>query len=229
MAGEVYHRLSRVLGDLAVDMQAQSGTPDTLRTIVDAAAHIVPGARWAGISLIQGRRVIAEVPTDPIVAKLDDLQSEIGDGPCFTALREHYTVHIADMTTDTRWPQFARQATELGVRSLLSFQLFVRSENLGALNLYAGEPGVFSDDSIDVGTILAQHAAVALMGATAETQFQTALASRDLIGQAKGLLMHRDNLTGLQAFNLLVRASKETNVKLVEVARWLVEEHEGRL
>jgi GAF domain-containing protein len=227
MAGDVHHRLARLLGDLAVDMQAQSGTADTLRAIVDAAAHIVPGARWAGISTIHGRRVVAEVPTDPIVAKLDDLQSELGDGPCLTALREHHTVHIADMTTDGRWPQFAQQATELGVRSLLSFQLFVRSENLGALNLYAGEPDVFSDDSVDVGTILAQHAAVAMIGAAAETNFQAALASRDVIGQAKGLLMHRDHLTGLQAFNLLAKASKETNIKLVDVARWLVEEHES--
>ncbi|OBF28909.1 response regulator receiver protein [Mycobacterium sp. ACS1612] len=229
MGGDVHHRLARLLGDLAVDMQAQSGTADTLHTIVDAAAHIVPGARWAGISRIHARRVFAEVPTDPIVAKLDDLQSELGDGPCLTALREHQTVHIADMTTDLRWPQFAQQATELGVRSLLSFQLFVRSETLGALNLYAGEPDVFSDDSVDVGTILAQHAAVAMIGATAETNFQAALASRDVIGQAKGLLMHRDHLTGLQAFNLLAKASKETNIKLVDVARWLVEEHEDEM
>jgi GAF domain-containing protein len=169
---------------------------------------------------------VAEVPTDPIVTKLDELQSELGDGPCLTALRDRHTVQIDDMSTDTRWPQFARQATELGVYSLLSFQLFVRSKNLGALNLYGDEAGVFAEDSIEIGTILAQHAAVAMVGADAETQFQTALASRDVIGQAKGILMHRDNLTGLQAFGVLASASKETNVKLADVARWLVAEHE---
>jgi len=227
MGGDAGHRLAHILGDLAVEMQAQTGTADTLRVIVDAAAHVVPGARWSGISRIQGRRVIAEVPTDPIVAKLDDLQTELGDGPCLTALREHHTVHIDDMSVDTRWPQFARQATELGVLSLLSFQLFVRSGSLGALNVYASEAGVFSQDSIDVGTILAQHAAVAMIGRTAENNFQAALASRDVIGQAKGILMHRDNLTGLQAFGVLTRASKDTNIKLVDVARWLVNEHES--
>jgi hypothetical protein len=117
----------------------------------------------------------------------------------------------------------------LGVHSLLSFQLFVRSENLGALNLYGGAAGVFSDDSVQGGMILAQHAAVALAGTTAENHFHAALDSRDVIGQAKGLLMHGDHLTGLQAFNMLVQASKETNIKLVEVARWLVEEHEHGL
>jgi GAF domain-containing protein len=138
-------------------------------------------------------------------------------------------VRIDDMSTETRWPEFNRQAKELGVHSLLSFQLFVRSKNLGALNLYAGEPGVFTDDSVEVGTILAQHAALAMAGATAENHFQSALASRDLIGQAKDILMVRNNLTGLQAFTMLTRASQETNLKLVDVARWLVAEHEDRL
>lgn len=155
-------------------MQAQQGSEATLRAIVEAAARVVPGARWAGISLIRGREIVAEVPTDPIVAKLDELQSELGEGPSLTALREHHTVHIEDMSTETRWPEFCRQAIELGVRSLLSFQLFVRSENLGALNLYADEGDVFSDDSTEIGTILAQHAAVAMVGAAHETQFRSA-------------------------------------------------------
>lgn len=71
-------QLAQTLGDLAVRMQAQKDTADTPRAIVDAAAHIVPGARWAGISMIQGRQVVAQVPTDPIVAKLDELQNELG-------------------------------------------------------------------------------------------------------------------------------------------------------
>jgi hypothetical protein len=71
-------------------MQAQTGTGETLHTIVEAAADIVPGARWVGISLIQGRKVLAKTSTDPIVAKLDELQSELGDGPSLTVLREHH-------------------------------------------------------------------------------------------------------------------------------------------
>jgi hypothetical protein len=136
MAADTSHRLARTPGDLAVAMQGQKGTADTLRAIVDAAPHIVPGARWAGISMIYGRQVEAKVPTDPIVAKLDELQSELGDGPCLPALRDHHTIQIDDMSADMRWPQFARQAMELGVHSLLSFQLFVRSQTLGALNLW---------------------------------------------------------------------------------------------
>lgn len=68
------------------------------------------------------------------------------------------------MAANDRWPKFDARAAELGVRSLLSFQLFVQSENLGALNIYGGEPGVFSADSTEIGLILAQHAAVAMVG-----------------------------------------------------------------
>jgi GAF domain-containing protein len=229
MPGKSGHILAQTLGDLAVEMQAQADSTDTLNTIVRAAAEIIPGARWAGISLIEGRRVVPKVPTDPIVAKLDDLQTNLGDGPCLSALREQRTVLIKDIATDGRWPQFADQAASLGVHSVLSFQLFVRHDNLGALNLYGTESHGFTDDSVEIGLIVAQHAAVAMAGSAAEGQFQTGLASRDIIGQAKGLLMQRDGLSGVQAFALLTRASQETNMKLADVADWLVSEHEKGL
>jgi GAF domain-containing protein len=229
MADQPLERLAEVFGDLAVEMQAQKGSTDTLQSIVEAAPKVVPGARWAGISLVQGTKIVSEVPTSRSVAELDQLQSDLNQGPCLTALREYHTVHIDDMRTETRWPDFGREAQQRGMRSMLSFQLFVRSENLGALNLYSDEPGAFSEDSFLIGEILAQHAAVAMIGAAAETQFENALATRDVIGQAKGMLMQRDNLTGLQAFSLLTRASQQTNVKLVDVARWLVNEHESKL
>ncbi|MGZ5390740.1 MAG: ANTAR domain-containing protein [Mycobacterium sp.] len=65
-----------------------------------------------------------------------------------------------------------------------------------------------------------------MVGSNAEAQFRAGLASRDVIGQAKGLLMQRNNVTGVQAFAMLTRASQETNTKLVEVAHWLVDDHE---
>jgi hypothetical protein len=75
-------RLARTLGELAVDMQAQADTAALLRTIVDASVMVVPGARWAGISLVEGRNIIPRVPTDPVVAELDELQRAMDDGPC---------------------------------------------------------------------------------------------------------------------------------------------------
>lgn len=204
-------------------MQAKPGSGNTLRSIVKAAVDIVPGAHCAGISLVEGRKVTAEAPTDPIVVELDDLQTALGDGPCITALRDHHTVHIADMATETRWPQFTRHATDMGVGSLLSFQLFVQLKNLGALNLYGLKAHAFTDDSIDFGRVLAQHAAVAMIGAEAEDQFKTALGSRDVIGQAKGILMERFDIDALAAFELLQRLSQRTNTPLRDIAQQVVD------
>ncbi len=214
--------MAQALGDLALTMQDQMGTTSTLEAVVKGAVGIVPGARWAGVSLIEGRQVIPEAPSDPLVARLDTLQTELNQGPCLSALREHHTVLIDDMTTETRWPKFTAAAAELGVRSLLSFQLFVPRQNLGALNLYGGEPGVFSDDSHHVGGIVAQHASVALFGAEAETHFEQALSSRDEIGQAKGIIMERFKIDHMAAFHLLVKLSQEANVKLTDIARRIV-------
>jgi GAF domain-containing protein len=171
----------------------------------------------------------AQVPTSALVAELDQLQTELDEGPCLSALREHHTVHIDDMSAETRWPGFARAARQRGVLSLMSFQLFIHSENLGALNLYGDQPGGFSEESVLVGGVLAQHAAVAMIGAANVTQSQDALATRDIIGQAKGMLMQRQKLSGVQAFGLLIRASQQTNMKLVDIARWLVAQHESGL
>jgi GAF domain-containing protein len=221
--------LAEALGDFAVEMQAQPGTDATLKIIVAATVGLIPEASWAGISLIENRQVRPAVPTDEIAEALDHLQTKLGEGPMFDALYEHPTVHIPDLAQETRWPRFVAEATGRGVRCMLSLRLFTSSRSLGALNVYGSAPGVFSEESVNTAEILAQHAAVGVAGAAAQEQFQAALASRDLIGQAKGILMQRDGLTGLQAFATLTNASQQTNIKLIDVARWLINEHEIKL
>ena len=222
-------QLVQIFGDLAVTLEEQPDAESTLEAIVASSVDLVPGARWAGISMIEGRQVRPRVPTDPLVAELDQLQTTLDDGPCLDALHEHHTVEIQNMTTEMRWPQFTHAAAERGVRSMLSFQLFVHSGTLGALNLYGGETNVFDEDSHVMGLVLAHHASAALAGANAESQLHRALDSRDVIGQAKGLLMQRNGVTGLHAFKMLVKASQDTRSKLIDVARWLVDTHETGL
>jgi GAF domain-containing protein len=223
---ETSRKWAEILGHLAVEMQAQGDAQAMLRTICAAAVRNIPGASWAGISLINGHTVRPVIPTGDVAEELDEAQTELAEGPALSAIREHHTIHIADLANETRWPGFAATAIELGVRSMLSFRLFVESGSIGALNIYGATPKAFTEESIAIGEILAQHAAVALAGTAALEQFQTALASRDIIGQAKGILMQRGNLTGQQAFAALTRTSQETNVKLVDVAQLLVAEHE---
>ncbi|WP_304108665.1 GAF and ANTAR domain-containing protein [Mycolicibacterium bacteremicum] len=214
--------LAQQLADLAVNMQDQSDTEATLHAVVKGAVNLVPGVRWAGISLIDGRAVRPRVPSDPIVEKLDTLQTELDEGPCLTALREHRTVMIEDMGAEQRWPRYCRAASEHGAQSMLYFQLYVLRQNLGALNLYGGEPGLFAEDSMFVGSLLAQHASVALFSAESEGHFGAALASRDVIGQAKGVIMERFKIDAKAAFELMVKLSQDSNVKLIDVARKLV-------
>ncbi len=110
-----------------------------------------------------------------------------------------------------------------GVRSLLSFRLFVRRGSLGALNLYGGETKVFDEESILVGEVLAQHASVALARLNSEARFQRALDSRDIIGQAKGLLMQRQGLSEQVAYEKLRKTAMDKSLKVVEVAQRMLD------
>jgi len=162
--------------------------------------------------------VESRAPTGKLPLEIDRLQQDLSEGPCLDAVFEHPTVHLDDIHEEARWPRFSRLAAENGLGSLLSFQLFVIGDNLGALNLYATQPHAFDEASESVGLVFASHAAIALAGAQQEERLRTAIAGRDLIGQAKGILMERFRLTADQAFQALARVSMATNRKVREVA-----------
>ncbi|HEX8629271.1 MAG TPA: GAF and ANTAR domain-containing protein [Catenuloplanes sp.] len=216
--------LAVILSDLARMFHEQQNVEDTLRGIVEAAVGTVPGAQHAALSMIESRRVVkTRAGTDDLVYRVDQAQYDSGEGPCLSALYDQRTVRLSNMAAETRWPGFTARAAALGVGSMLSFQLYAQQDNLGALNLYSADTDAFDDESEHVGLLFAAHAAVAVVDARQQQQMSHAMAVRDLIGQAKGILMERHKLTGDEAFALLVRASQHTNVKLHEVARELVE------
>lgn len=127
------------------------------------------------------------------------------------------------MATESRWPLFSARAAQKGVGSMLAFQLYVEGDNLGALNLFSRDVGGFDDRSVTVGEMFAAHAAVAYSAAQREAALERALVSRELVGQAQGILMERRRLRSDRAFAALQRSSQDRNVKLAEVARRLVE------
>ncbi|SNS33409.1 GAF domain-containing protein [Geodermatophilus saharensis] len=215
--------LSQRLADLAREMQHQTDATAVMGTIVSAVRGTIPGADEATISLVQGRRrVLSAAATGERARRFDDLQQEVGQGPCLDAMYEHVTVRVDDLATDPRWPELARRATaELGVAGMLCFQLFVHESDLGALNLLARRPGAFTDESERVGLLFASHAAIAVADAQDLHHITTALASRDVIGQAKGILMERYKITADVAFALLAKTSQDSNRKLTEVAEHL--------
>jgi GAF domain-containing protein len=211
--------LASELVNLARSLEAEDDTDAMLADLVAAAVAQVGGAEEGSISMVVGRRdVTSRYATSELPARVDALQSETAEGPCLSAVYEHQTVRANDLTQDDRWPNFAGRAVEVGAASMLSFQLYVEGDNLGALNLYSRQPEAFDDESEHIGLMLAAHGAVAMAGALQQDQLRTSVETRDLIGQAKGILMERHKVDARQAFSALLRISQDTNRKLRDVA-----------
>jgi hypothetical protein len=206
---------------------------ETLTQIVAAATETVPGADAGGISVTEDGQVTSRNPTTPRVTKLDQLQSELREGPCITAIEEPAedgVIVAQDLAEDDarRWPRFAPQAVDAGYRAVLSTQLSATPTMRAALNLYARQPAVFDTASRQIAGLFGVQAAILLYGSEQAGQLQRAVDSRDVIGQAKGILMERFTLDDDEAFQMLVRSSQDTNLKLVEVATWLRDDARDR-
>ena len=208
---------------LARALQQQDDPHSTLVEVVRAAVALIPGAEEGSISLVLGRqRVMSEAASGELPRVVDALQQEVGQGPCLDAAYLHELVRVPDMATAQQWPDFAPRALAAGAASMLAFQLYVEGDNLGALNLYARSPHAFDEESEHVGLLFASHAAIAYDSARRRSLLHRSVATRQLIGQAQGILMERHKITDDQAFALLVRASQHSNVKLRDIAEQLV-------
>jgi GAF domain-containing protein len=190
----------------------------TLAAILSSVTSAVAGADHAGLNLLTRGRFEPQATLGPAPAPLDALQQRSGTGPCIDASRDQVSVEIDDMTRDERWPEFAAAAVDLGVRSMLCVPLWVDDRRLGSLSLYADTAEAFDATAKRLADLYATHAAVALLDAQRTDQLRRALASRDLIGQAKGVLMERHRITADAAFAMLTDASKNTNRKVTDIA-----------
>ncbi|MBG6226223.1 transcriptional regulator with GAF, ATPase, and Fis domain [Arthrobacter sp. CAN_A2] len=215
--------LATDLAELARSLQQEPDSDAILGGFVHAALELIPGVDEASVSVVLGRKDVgSRAPSGGLPERIDALQMETGEGPCLEAAYEHRTVRVPDMAIEKRWPLFARRATEAGARGMLSIQLWVKGDNLGALNLYSYRANAFTDESENVGLLVASHAAVAFAEAEKARQLHAAVDSRDVIGQAKGILMERHKITGEQAFIVLSMASQRTHLKLWDVADHLI-------
>ncbi|WIX76711.1 GAF and ANTAR domain-containing protein [Amycolatopsis carbonis] len=215
--------LSSVLGAIARTLQAEPDVETTLAAIVKAAVDHVAGAEYAGISLVQDGRIRTVAPTSELVATVDEIQSRTGQGPCLDAIAQHEIFRTGNLSDERRWPAFAPEAAQTGIRSMLAYRLFVTETTLGALYLCSSRVDAFSERTEQDGLVFASHAAIALVGAQTEAQLHVAIDSRGVIGMAKGILMERHDLDAVQAFRMLVESSQASNMKLHEVAAWLVD------
>lgn len=192
-----------------------------LTTVVSSALVLVPDADAAGLTLVDDGDVPASV-----VGTLDALQGGCGEGPAATVLADapgDGTVLVEDFAgpDGDRWPRFAPRALEAGYRSMISVLLEVEGAPRGTVNLYGGPPRAFDARARRGAGLFAITAGTLLLGVEQVAVLERAVASRDVIGRAKGVLMERLGIDEDAAYAKLVDALQHTNLKLVDVARWL--------
>jgi GAF domain-containing protein len=204
--------------------RSETDSETVLAELAEHAAAEVPGAQHAGITLTRNAKNIETPATTGIYpVLLDKIQQRHAEGPCLTAAWEEKVVYVADLETDRRFPLYRQDAlAETPIRSIMAFQMFIAGETMGALNVYSEHPNAFGPDSKAIGLVFAAHSSVAWNAARRDEQFKRALASRDVIGQAKGMIMERYGVDAVQAFELLRKLSQDSNVPLIQVATELV-------
>jgi GAF domain-containing protein len=228
-AAEALERLGRLsLRELSME--------SLLQTVADMAKTVMPGNPEASVTLVVKDTPSTVTYTGQLALDLDETQYERGHGPCLHSARTGELTEIADTRTDPRWRDYTARAVEHGNLSSLSIPLNIDEDErvTGALNIYARRPDAFDDDSRATATKFGPYAAVAAGNLYAyqsardmADNLQTALESRAVIDQAKGVLIERYKLTPDQAFQLLAQASMNANHKVRDVADHLV--HTGEL
>ncbi len=215
--------LAQEFGAIARILIAEADPGATLLRIVSLAVETIDGCEHAGISVIEGNTVTSPASSDEVPAIVDRIQSETGEGPCVDAIKEHEMFQTGRLSEELRWPAFTPRAVlESRIESILSLRLFTEGTTMGALNLYSTQPDAFDDRDVAVATVFAAHAAVAWSTSQTIENLKAGMVTRQLIGQAVGLLMVRQDMSEADALDALRRASQRLNVKLHQLAESIV-------
>lgn len=230
--------LSMQFAELATALLHAQTVAEVLDQVVHATTRVVPSADVVSITLRSPEgRFHTPVETDPIAVTLDELQYSHREGPCHDAAEPSGPAvsYCPNLRLDTRWPNWGPAAADLGVGAVLAVAL-VPTPNpprlSGALNVYSRDPYGLDGADHDQVLLLATHASLAVARTTAVTQAQLreehlrqAIDSRDVIGQAKGIIMSRRGISADEAFDILRRTSQQLNVKLAQLAQTLTTMH----
>ena len=228
-SGDELTDIETTFSEVAIALFAAGSVQGTLDKIVELAVVAVERCQDAGILAAgDGEAPTTLAASSPLAVMLDQLQLDAGGGPCLDSAHSGSTIYVEDLVGDRRWPEFAAPAVDAGIRSVLGYAL--ATETPGALNLYASVPDAFGPHDRAQALLFATLARLALetaqerdVDAARTVNLTEALRTRELIGQAQGILIEREHITGEQAFEVLRRASQHLNVKLREVAATLVE------
>jgi hypothetical protein len=218
----------------ARDLLAIDDIDEALRRVLKFTVDAVSGCHWASVTIYRNGRVDQTIVTDPVAAELDASQLTTALGPAPEALHTEHPVYAPRLVDSPRWPELSATAARVGAASALSHGLFLNQEArwsvLGVLTLYSETPEAFRDEDREFITIVSAYLSVAIGIAQRNDDIQRreaalhrGLTTRDVIGQAKGILMERRRMSAGEAFDLLRRASQRLNRKLADVAQQLAE------
>ena len=221
---------------LAGILVAEQNLEATLAQVLGLACAAMPGGDMGGVTLLEREGPSTAVATDQAARRVDEVQYRPGvGGPCLEAYRRQQIIRIDSVVDEDRWPEFTAAAAAAGVLSTLSLPLVVGGDGLGAINVYCRRSHGFGPDDEVMGLAFASYASVALANARIywrtqrlAGQLEEALSTRGVIEQAKGILIAEQGCSDDEAFDLLVKASQRTHVKLHDVAAELVERARAR-
>jgi ANTAR domain/GAF domain len=208
----------------------------TLQRIVNFANTTIDGCDAASISTKVGDEFVTSVYSDEIASDIDQFQYKFNEGPCLDAARDDSLQYAPDLINDPRWPRFGPEAVKHGMKSLLACRL-TAEKTFGSLNLYARSADAYDSLGRTKAVIFAAHAGVALRSVgdlhdvtsqlnvemARAANLEGAIASRQLIGQAEGILIERERITADEAYEILKKTSQHLNLKLRNVAQYVVE------
>ena len=222
--------LAEAFAHAARRLTEMSSLDETLTEIVRSARLSVPGADHVGVTLLhRDGRLETLAATSDRVHEFDSLQYALGEGPCVYAIETDAIVHVPDVLEEGRWPAYMAEAGRRGLRAQIGVRLYDDRHGWRGLNIYSERPSGLDESSAQAADLFAAHAALAMGKARAIDQLQEGLRSRQRIGVAVGILMHRYSMPEESAFAFLVRASSHGNVKLRDVASEVVREFQQGL
>jgi GAF domain-containing protein len=220
---EVVHSLVLEFAALARQVHASEDFPGSLARITSTAEQAVGGCEAASISLLTRDGPVTFGATDALADEGDQIQYAEGEGPCLDAAMEEQWVYTPDLAVEPRWPRSAaRLSLQLGVQSMFSTRLTLDAapnDTLGGMNMYATRPAAFSEQDQMLALLLSSLAAVVVDASKQQEHLRQAIHSRQIIGEAIGILRAQSNLSSQQAFEMLSRASQRENVKLRDLAQ----------
>jgi len=226
--------VTRALAAVIGSSERGDDLPIMLKLVSEHAVRVVPGVDMVSVTLLNNGLPETAACTDDVVLNIDADQHRTGAGPCIEAASTGKTIRVKVTEAERLWPDFVASARSVGVHSYLCAPLVVDSEHAGALSLYGLHAYGFLEIHAALVELYTTAVEAALAGAARylaardlAAQLRSALDSRAVIDQAKGILMAVHRITEDEAFRLLVERSQREQRKLREVAVRFVAESTG--